>query len=766
MTITAMQGALLGIVLAIWLAGAGWAIVTGLQMRRRARDAVIQAERMGALLDMSPAVPMIVRADGRIEAPQRLAEWLGLSTMPNFIADLAKDGKAGLTERDAAELGVDVNAASRTGRPFTRVVQAVGSNRTLMLKGMPTMQAVAARAQVFVWFFDETETQVVIERLENETQRLSRAFTALSQLIEAAPMPMWHRGPDLRITLVNRAYVDAVDGADAEDVVTRGLELTEIAGGIGPMAAAAEAREAGEIRHRNVPATIGGQRRALRVVDVPLGEAGVAGYALDNDELMEARGAMRRFADTQRDTLDRLSAGVAQFAADRTLAFYNGPFCRIFSLRPEWVNDRPEFDRVFERMREAGRVPEARDFLAWRAERRNWFTSVGGAQEETWLLPGGTHLRVVAQPLPDKGLLLVFEDRTEQIQLASARDTLLRVREATFNNLFEAVGVFAADGRLHLWNNKFRDMWGFEESLLSKHPRIDTLAEAAAQTLNNPRRATMMRELVRAATVERKSRSGRVAFRNGRHFEFAAVPLPDGNALFTMLDITDSRRIERMLRDKNEALEASDKVKSAFVANMSYELRTPLTSIGGFAEMLDKGYAGKMSAAARDYVKAIIESVVTLSVMIDDVLALTQQEAGIEPMERETVALTQVLDAIAAEHDGAAKAKKQDFATDLRPQAGRVEGDAKKLREAIAALVDNAIKYTPPKGRILLHASDGPTGALIVVSDNGPGMDEAVHGVADGGIARARRIVEAHGGRFTLISEAGQGTAVQIELPR
>src|SRR3546814_7181904 len=118
-------------------------------------------------------------------------------------------------------------------------------------------------------------------------------------------------------------------------------------------------------------------------------------------------------------------------------------------------SDAPEFDRVLDSMREAGRLPGSRDFPAWRAERRDWFLSTQ-AVEENWLLPGWMHLRIFAQPLPDGGLLLIFEDRTEQVQLSSARDTLLRVRTATFDNLFEAVGVFASDGRLHLWNNRFR----------------------------------------------------------------------------------------------------------------------------------------------------------------------------------------------------------------------------------------------------------------------------------------------------------------------
>lgn len=757
LTLTTTEALIAGVVLTVWLFAAAWAVITGVQMRRRAEFASEQADRLSALLDSAPALPLVVRADGRVEAPPRLADWLGLPRVPAFLHDFAaKD--AGLTPDDAAALAADVAAAQRTGRSFANAVRAVGSNRTLLLRGAPAATNLATRGAVIVWVFDATESQAEIGRLGNEVARLGRAFAALSQLIEAAPIAMWHRGPDLRLTLVNRAYVKAVDAVDADDVIARGLELVEPGIGIGPIAAASAAREANEVRSRDIPATIGGERRSMRIVDVPLGDAGVAGYAIDNDELERARSDYRRFAETQRDTLDRLSAGVAQFAADRSLTFCNMPFQRMFALKPEWVSDRPEFDRVLERMREAGRVPEARDFPAWKAERRSWFTAVGGAGEEAWLLPGGAHLRVLAQPLPDGGLLLIFEDRTEQIQLASARDTLLRVREATFNNLFEAVGVFASDGRLHLWNNKFRDLWGFDDALLTRHPRVDTLAEAASARLTNPSRAALIRELVRAATVERKSRGGRVAFRDGRHFEFAAVPLPDGNALFTMLDITDSRRIERVLRERADALVEADRVKTAFVANMSYELRTPLTSIGGFAEMLDKGYAGDLSTAGRDYVKAILEAVGRLAVQVDDVLQMTQTDAGLQAVNRETVDVVQVVDSAAAEQDAAARAKGHEFVTDLQASAGRIEGDAMRLRAAVNAMLTYAIETTGEGGRILLHASGAPDHVVIVVSDDGPGNPIE--------LAEVRKVAEAHGGSYTHLCEPGQGSAVKIMLPR
>ncbi len=762
---------------ALWLIVAVTATIIGLRRRNAAVAILKEARRLAVLMDGGPALVVRVHRDGSIEADARVADWLGLAATPDRLAALSGEGE-GLVPQDHAALVAKVTATQRSAAAFSLPVRAIGSSRVLMARGVPG----EAAGDITLWLFDTTESEREIVRLRDEAARLAQALEGLSALIEAAPFPMWHRGPDLRLALVNSAYVAAVEGSSAADVVARGLELTEGKGGRGPLAVAAVVRESGRISTRTTPATIGGTRRTIRIVDVPIGEAGVAGYAIDVEELEEARADLGRFARAQREMLDLLSAGVAQFGPDRSLVFSNQPFARLFALRPEWLADRPEFDRVLERMREGGRLPESRDFPAWKAERRRWFNAVTDSIEENWLLPGGAHLRVLIQPLPDGGLLLVFEDRTEQVQLASARDTLLRVRTATFDNLFEAVGVFAADGRLQLWNNRFRDAWGLSERELAAHPRVDALVEAAAQRLANPSRASLIRELVRIATTERQQRSGRVGFIDGRDFDFAAVPLPDGNALFTMIDITDSRRIERALRDRNDALEETDRLKSAFVANMSYELRTPLTSIGGFAEMLAKGYAGPLGDTARDYVSAILEAVGRLGGLIDDVLDLSQVDANSPPISRQPVDLMALTRTAAAAFADSAQARGLSLAVQIDPSVGTVLGDHKRLRQAVDHLLKNAVAYTPSGGRVLLHAEGDAEAAEIVVSDDGPGISEGDRekifarferlgprpsdGAAGIGLPLTRQFIEAHGGTLTLLSEPGEGTALIIRLPR
>jgi len=479
-----------------------------------------------------------------------------------------------------------------------------------------------------------------------------------------------------------------------------------------------------------------------------------------------------------------MTAGTAQFDADRSLSFFNRPFAVMTQLDPDWLAEKPEFDRVLDRMRDHQRLPEVRDYPQWKNERREWFTSAEEVVEEEWALPHGDHIRVVAQALPDGGLRLFLEDRTEQLRLASARDTLLRVRAATFDNLFEAISVFASDGRLYLWNRRFLEDWELDEEWLAEHPRVDELVPAMARKLVNPTAAAQVREMVRHTTNERQSSNGRISMTDGRQFQFAAVPLPDGNALFTMVDVTDSSRIEAALRERAAALEEADRVKTDFVANMSYELRTPLTSIGGFAELLAGGYAGKLTAKGDDYVSAILEAVERLSKLINDVLDLTAADTRGIALERERVDVAGLCRAAVETGRARSADKSQKLEAQISPTAGHVFGDARRLRESVEHVLQNAIAYTDSKGTIVLTADGDAENAIIRISDNGSGIaaddlprvfdrfDRVVEAGVRGeaalgiGLPLTRQFIEAHGGKVELQSEKGKGTTVTLTIPR
>jgi signal transduction histidine kinase len=193
--------------------------------------------------------------------------------------------------------------------------------------------------------------------------------------------------------------------------------------------------------------------------------------------------------------------------------------------------------------------------------------------------------------------------------------------------------------------------------------------------------------------------------------------------------------------------------------------------------------AGQLTEQQNEYVSAILSSVERLGEQIENVLDLSQSEAGTLPLAQDRVEMFPLLTEVVQERAERLSAAK--LTLDLRgdKSAGVVTGDARRLRRAFGQLIDNAIAATPEGGRILVEASRKPGAKLqVVVSDNGRGMEpdvlaRALDGLkvgADGraverrqglGLPLVRQLVEAHGGTLELMSEPGLGTAAIVRLP-
>lgn len=786
MDVSPLSLVLIALVLAAWTVGAALVVVRANQGMKRAKALKSSLRRMQTLLDVAPALPLLVRVDGRIEAPDKLARLLGLGTIPKYLSELAPAAgtakSGGLSPDQVDQLWARVQATQKSAAPFRMAINLPGSQRSLALYGTLADPQVSPGGAALVWVFDFTESHAELARMRAAAARATGDFAALVGLIEAAPMPMWFRGSDLTLQLVNQAYVDAVGGASAAEVVDGQIELLEPEDGRSPAVIAGVSLENQDKSERTVAATIHGARRTLRVSDLPLGQEGVAGYAIDIEEQQQVEREFRAFRDAQRAMLDQLSVGVAQFDPEERLTFANRPFRRLFSLTDEAIEAHTPFDRFLAEARERGRTPEVRDFPEWRRERQAWF-EMRETSEEAWPLPGGTHLRVVAQPMPDGGLVLITEDRTESLALSAVRDTLLRTRTATLDSLFEALAIFAPDGSVQLWNRSFAGTWGLTPELLDQHPSADELLSAIGRNLVRPEEAGLIGAAVRAATLDRREKGGQVDLADGRSLRFAGIPLPDGNGLLTVLDITASQKAEQALRERAEALEEADAVKARFLANMSYEFRTPLTTIGGYAELLKSG-AATDPAQAGEYVDAILSAVERLTEQVENVLDLSQSEAGLLPIRKERVDLLDFLTTLVREREAAIIAA--GLSLDLKGRRGRVvEADPRQLGRAVGNLLENALTGTPEGGRIVidLHKATEVSswGHEIIIADNGRGMTAQELARAQGGlkpakdgaperrtglgIPLARQLIEAHDGTLDIASRKGAGTTATIRLP-
>lgn len=259
---------------------------------------------------------------------------------------------------------------------------------------------------------------------------------------------------------------------------------------------------------------------------------------------------------------------------------------------------------------------------------------------------------------------------------------------------------------------------------------------------------------------------------DGRSILATAHPLPDGGAVLVFLDVSQLRRLEGVRRD--------------FVANASHELKTPLTAIRGYSEtLLDPELSPELVRRFADVVKANADR---LQHIVDDLLDLSRIESGGWDIRPEPVVLEEVAREVWAAQREAAADKEITLAVDFGPGATRVRADPGALRQILANLFSNAIRYTPAGGRVTLEAAagrlgPGEPGVRILVRDTGVGIPaphlpriferfyrvDPARSRAEGGtglgLAIVRHLVEAHGGRIAAESEVGQGTTIHLTLP-
>ncbi|HYU28188.1 MAG TPA: ATP-binding protein [Gemmatimonadales bacterium] len=332
-------------------------------------------------------------------------------------------------------------------------------------------------------------------------------------------------------------------------------------------------------------------------------------------------------------------------------------------------------------------------------------------------------------------------------------DDLRREREES-RTLVEALsdGVLAADRRgiVVSTNAATRRLLGYGES--------ETLPPLGELFHDRPHRA-LMREVLAGAVVE-----GRELDLGDRTVVVSARPLKDGGTLLVLRDVTDLRRLETIRRD--------------FVANVSHELKTPLTAIAGYAETLAAEASGSQAVG---FAQTIVENARRMQRLVDDLLDLSRIESGGWQPEPHSVGVE------AAAREAWApfveRAAGRGVAFETATNSSSINSDPEALRQIFTNLYDNALRHTPRDGRIRVAAQRAGDDIVVRVSDTGTGIPadhlprifERFYRVDPGrsrqeggtglGLAIVKHLVEAHGGRVEAESELGRGTAILLYFP-
>jgi signal transduction histidine kinase len=728
----------------------------------------IEADRYRALLFAEPQILISWAAgDNRPEIsgdislvmardaqPQRiLAFGTWLPPEPALRMDHAVDAL-----REAGE-GFLLNLTTSNGHAFEAMGRAVGGQAIVRIRELGGLRRELA------------ETHLRHKALLEETEML-RGFAA------AAPWPIWAKraknGAKDELAYANAAYARATEAASVTDAIERDLELLDSAGRA-EMDRALSDTTAFTAR---LPIVVGGERHLYDVHALNV-EGGRAGIAIDASEATNLREALVRMAEAHRRTLDQLSSGVAVFDGRRRLAFYNDSYRRLWDLDRTFLDNNPDDSSVLDRLRAARKLPEQPDFRVWKSKLHEAYRAVEPAKD-TWYLPDGRTVSVVTTPNPEGGVTYLFDDVTESFDLARRFDGLIRVQRETLDNLAEAVAVFGSNGRAQLFNPTFAKMWRLSPEALQEEPHIDTVEAWCRPMFDDANTWRALREAITGIENRVEVRL-KLERKDGSVLNCMTMPLPDGATMLTFQDISDTENVERALRERNEALETADQMKVDFVHHVSYELRSPLTTIIGFSHFLSDPVTGPLMPKQAEYLGYITASTNALLAIINNILDLATIDAGAMSLNLGSVDIRKTIEAAAEGIQDRLATDRIALKVDVDPSIGNFTGDERRVVQVLYNLLANAVGFSPHDSAITVSARRTDHSVVFSVTDSGPGIPPDVkdkvfdwfeshsngsrHRGAGLGLSLVRSFVELHGGKVRVDSIVGKGTTVTCDFP-
>ena len=617
-------------------------------------------------------------------------------------------------------------------------------------------------------------TKHMLEEMERHAMQLE--IQRMGVLFNNLTMPLWLRDAELNIQHCNKAYTEVVsdtplDSAELALIPELHRKSRDIA---------QKAYELQSEYTQEVHLVVGGKRVPYHLSERWVPTANVMiGMAQDISQQYEAREEIEAYRCAQEELLESSTSAIAVYDANMQLRYFNQSFVRLWRYDEKLLNTHPYFPDLLEDLRSRRMLPEQVNFKTYKQERIQVFSNLRESEEALHFLPDGRTIRSIAIPHALGGILFSYEDVTDRLALERSYNTLIAVQRETLDNLHEGVIVFGEDGCVRLSNPVFQKMWDLQAHDIDQGIHVRKVLEKMRPRLRFHDWADFTSDFISRAQ-SRQLHANRIERRDDMLFDWAMVPLPDGGTLITFLDVTDSAVVQRSLSEKNEALQTVDRLKTQFLTNISYELRSPLTSIMGFSEMLKQHYLGDLTEAQTEYVEGIYHSSRRLMLLINDILDLASIEAGYMTIDIHSFEVETLLHAALAQVSERVREHKITVNIVVEDAAKTMQADEARLRQVMGHVLNNAVKYSPEGGNITLGARATEGGTELYVHDEGEGISEEEQKAVFNafyrgrskstsgmglGLSMVKSLVQLHGGSVRISSIKGEGTEVVCFIP-
>ena len=461
------------------------------------RDRERYAETMYASKDGYFA---FVYPDERIKDPRkiirercsrRLAVMLNLKNGTNSNFD---DILSMFYKEDAKKINKYIKLIKEEGIPFEDTFTLKNNARKMSIYGARINGSDGNLYCDMLWFRDLSEEMLKIEELNTDKNILNSKLQTLQDLIDNLHYPVWFRDDSLKITTVNKKFVEYSGLKSKEEVSESNFEFVGV--GINKddkdtnESIAHKAKLTNKIQKQNINLVINGQARNFEMIENPfhtegnLNNLSTVGSLYDMTELDNVKRTFKTHQSAHLEVLSALGTAFAIFDTSQKLIYNNKSFVSLWGLTSDFADSNPSYSVFLEKIRSLRLLPEVSDFKTYKDSETKLFSNLITSKEELLHIPDGRTIKRVVSVHPN-GLIFAYEDVSDRLAATRMINELLTTQQNILDNIFDAVLIFDSKHKLKYFNKSYLKLWNIEEVKLREMPSISEVIQMQKKYFTN-----------------------------------------------------------------------------------------------------------------------------------------------------------------------------------------------------------------------------------------------------------------------------------------
>ena len=439
---------------------------------------------------------------------------------------------------DVKKISKYVGMLKEEGVAFEDYFLLKNANKYIRLEGVRINGADGNIYCDMIWFRDVSFATNRIKSLEEDKANIEKKLLLQEDMLDNLPFAVWLRDNNLDIIYGNKKFNDFAADKPQENSTDENNEIMGTNGESISKALAERVHNTNKPGKTSASVVVKGNRIAMEAYETPfyaeqnLEKTYSAGCLIDIHDLDLLRRNLKRHQNAQLEILGSLGTAFAVFNQDMVLNFYNRSFFELWHLDSIWLDQKPSYSSFLDVLRENRLLPEVPDYKAFRQEELKSFSKIIEPINDLLHLPNGKTLRRMRAPYPMGGIVFAYEDISDRLAATSAYNALMSVQNEMFNNLFDAVLVFGANGRLQFFNEAYLKLWNADKNFMAAEPSFDEVLDSQRSFFAKDEDWDTLKQGIGANLLNMTSKTMTLQ-RDKENLQIAVANLSDGSLMIT-----------------------------------------------------------------------------------------------------------------------------------------------------------------------------------------------------------------------------------------